>query len=46
MGRIDDLNRNIFPEAVNDAVHQDVLAQQRYRTFLTVEHGKLLREEL
>lgn len=43
---IDDLHKNIFPEAVNDAVHQDVFAQQRYRTFLAVEHGKLLREEL
>lgn len=43
---IDDLYRNVFPKAVDDAVHQDVLAQQLYRTFLTVEHGELLREEL
>ena len=40
------LRGNILPEAVDDAVHQDVLAQQRYRTFLAVEHGKLLSEEL
>ena len=43
---VHDLRGNILPEAVDDAVHQDVLAQQRYRTFLAVEHGKLLSEEL
>lgn len=43
---IDDLYRNVFPEAVNDAVHQDVFAPKSYRTFLTVEHRELLREEL
>lgn len=43
---IDGLHRNILPKAVNDAVHQNVLAQQRYCTFLAVEHGEFLREEL
>lgn len=43
---VHDLRGNILPEAVDDAVHQDVLAQQRYRIFLAVEHGKLLSEEL
>ena len=43
---IDGLHRNILSEAVDDAVHQDVFAQQRYRTLLSVEHGEFLREEL
>lgn len=41
-----DLRGCILAEAVDDAVHQDVLTQQRHRTFLTVEHGEFLREEL
>ena len=43
---VHDLRGNILPETVYDAVHQDVLTQQRHRTFLTVEHGEFLREEL
>ena len=43
---IDDLYRNVFPEAVDDAVHQDVLAQQCNHTFFAVEHREFLREEL
>lgn len=43
---IDGLHGNILPEAVDDAVHQDVFTQQRYRTFFTVEHGEFLCEEL
>ena len=42
---IDGLHGNILPEAVDDAVHEGVFAQQRDTAGLAVEHGKLLREE-
>ena len=35
----------ILPEAVDDAAHEGVFAQQRDTACLAVEHGKLLREE-
>lgn len=43
---VHDLRGNILPEAVDDAVHEGILAQQRDTAGLAVEHGKLLREEL
>lgn len=39
---IDGLHGNILPEAVDDAVHEGVFAQQRDTAGLAVEHGKLL----
>ena len=42
---VHDLRGNILPEAVDDAVHEGVFAQQRDTAGLAVEHGKLLREE-
>ena len=36
MSCIDGLHRNILPEAVDNTVHQVVLAQQRHHTFLAV----------
>lgn len=39
---VHDLRENILPEAVDDAVHEDVLAQQRNPARLAVEHGELL----
>lgn len=45
MALIHDLRGNILSEAVDDAVHEGVFAQQRDTACLAVEHGKLLREE-
>ena len=42
---VHDLRGNILPEAVDDAVHEGVFAQQRDAAGLAVEHGKLQREE-
>lgn len=37
---VNDLDRNIFPKAVNDAAHKRVLAQQLHLGLLTEIHGK------
>ena len=42
---VHNLRGSILPEAVDDAVHEGVFAQQRDTAGLAVEHGKLLREE-
>lgn len=42
MALIHDLRGNILPEAVNDAVHEDVFTQQRNPARLAVEHGERL----
>lgn len=42
---VHDLRGNILPEAVDDAVHEGVFAQQSDTAGLAGEHGKLLREE-
>lgn len=39
---VHDLRRNVLPEAVDDAVHEDVFTQQRDPTRPAGEHGKLL----
>lgn len=43
---IHDLRRNILPEAVDDAIHEEVFAEQPDLAFFAVEHGEFLREEL
>lgn len=39
---IHDLRRNILPEAVDDAVHEGILAQQRNMARFAGKHGKFL----
>lgn len=41
---IHDLRRNILPEAVDDAIHEEVFAEQPDLAFFAVEHGELLRK--
>ena len=44
MALVHDLRRNVLTEAVDDAVHEEVFAEQPDLAFFSVEHGELLRK--